>query len=146
MTSHEAAEIVSLMLTVPTVTTAVAVIVIYGGAAIEGLRAKKKSRNHWLIIGIAFGFVGAVLDNAYWSIPWTLEFFDHPSTNMFIMAGVYFNVPFRQGCGIAAAYCHLRGAIASGDKGDRGMAMLNVFLIANAVLSSGVAFILWWMK
>lgn len=144
VTIHEMAEFVSLVGTVPTILLAVCVVYWYGPIAWHGVRAIKRTREHWLIMGITIGFIGSILDNAYWAIPWTLSYYDHPLTQTAIMNGVFFNVIFRQGCGAVAAYCHLRGAVES--RNDLKMVGLNTFMVVVNVLSAVAAVVLFWTK
>lgn len=137
MSTQDAAELISLTLSVPAIVLGIVVVLLYGIPALEGFRAAQRTREHWLIMGIVFGFIGGVLDNMYWAVPWTLEFFDSTWTTFFMMKGVYFNILSRQACGIVAAYCHIRGAIEI-HKGDKGLVLLNMLLAACA-LSASVA-------
>ena len=110
MTLQKAAELISLGMTFPTVILAIAVVIVWGPAAIRSLRRKEKQPKDWFILGVFTGFIGGVLDNIYWAIPWTASFIDHPLTSTLINIGVYFNIISRQGFGITAAFCHLMAA------------------------------------
>ena len=88
-------------------------------------------------MGVAIGFIGAMLDNIYWFMPWTASYIGHPSFVDLTNAGVFFNVFFRQGLGIAAAYCHLRAAELTSRKRIK---FVNSLLIASNFV--GVAYAL----
>ena len=63
------------------------------------------------------GFAGSAIDNAYWFLPWTASFVGETAIfHQLTEFGVYFNVFFRQGLGIFAAYCHIRAAEMSSIK------------------------------
>lgn len=108
---HDGAELLSLTLTVPTVVLSIGVVRMFFRKALEGLQEKQRSATQWFAIGITIGFLGSTFDNLYWSIPWSASFLQHSLTGVLVENGVYFNIPFRQLCGIAAAYCHIRCAI-----------------------------------
>jgi hypothetical protein len=104
------AELISLSLTVPTIVLALSVVWIWGPAAIKAWFLDLPSAHSWFILGVATGFTGGIFDNLYWGFPWLYEYLDYPTARYFMEHGVYFNIPFRQGLGIFAAYCHLRAA------------------------------------
>lgn len=107
---HATAELISLTLTLPTIVTGVAVIILWGRPAVDAIRDGKLSSQGWFVVGVSAGFLGAVLDNLYWSIPWTASYFGSPHTQSLMSSGVYFNIFTRQLSGTFAAYCHLRAA------------------------------------
>ena len=135
LTIHEVAELVSLVTTIPTIVMSLMVVGLYGRAAVDGMQHKPRSQEDWLILGICLGFIGAVLDNGYWFIPWFFEFIDHPWSNAFIMNGVYFNIFSRQACGVAASYCHIKGAILADKNGARKLAYFNIMLVTITITS-----------
>lgn len=108
---HDVAECVSLALTFPTIVFGLAVVVLFYEDAATALSSGRRTRTDCLILGIFIGFVGGVLDNTYWAIPWTLSFVRHADTDWWMAQGVYFNVFSRQLCGWAAAYFHVRAAL-----------------------------------
>lgn len=108
--THKMAEAVSLGMTVPTIVTAVFVITRWGKAMRRALSRDRISEDGWLIIGVVVSFIGSALDNLYWSLPWGASFLGLSIAPGLHESGVFFNIFFRQGCGIAAAYCHLRAA------------------------------------
>lgn len=140
MDLQKTAEICSLALTVPTVVLGVGVIWVWGPSAIKQLKAKTLTSESWFIIGVVVAFLGSVLDNIYWGIPWTLSFMGDPNTDFYMTHGVYFNIWFRQTAGIIAAYCHLKAA----DLSQPGKKMLANRLLAGANLAAVVTTIILW--
>ena len=112
MTLHQFLELLSLGLTIPTIVTAAVVVYLWVPACFASFREKDKQSLHWLIIGVAISFFGAVMDNAYWLSTWTAHYAKHPMSYSMIENGVYFNIVSSLLCGTAAAYCHLKAAIA----------------------------------
>jgi len=104
------AELFSLGMTIPTVVLAFAVVYTWLPSARAAWSREQKTGQDWFILGVAIGFCGAILDNLYWFIPWTASYIEHHATSQLINTGVFFNIVFRQGLGIAAAYCHLKAA------------------------------------
>jgi len=72
---------------------------------------RKNTQMCWILYGLLFAFVGKVVESAWWFIPWTLNYIDHPRWAEFNDLGVYINIVFRQGFFTVAAYCHLRAFI-----------------------------------
>lgn len=99
------AELISLGMTIPTLVLSGAVVYFWSPSLKIPVTA-----NDWFITGVVFGFTGAFLDNTYWFIPWTASFLDLDIKADLVNAGVYFNIFFRQGLGVFAAYCHLKAA------------------------------------
>ena len=121
MTQH-VAELISMFLTFPTIILAGVVVFLWGPKALVSFHIKDKDASDWFIMGVAIGFVGQVLDNLYWAIPWSLSYVASPLFEDFTNAGVYFNIFSRQSCGVVAAYCHIKSYIshqeASGNVND----------------------------
>ena len=65
----------------------------------------------WILYGLLFAFVGKIAESAWWFIPWTLSYIEHPNWKTFNDIGVYINFVFRQLLFTACAYCHLRAFI-----------------------------------
>lgn len=126
-TLQHTAELVSLALTIPTVILAGVVVKVWGPA----IKHKPVLANDWFILGVVIGFVGAFLDNLYWAIPWTAKTLDLEIADELWTGGVYFNIFFRQGMGILAAYCHLRAATIHSNRTISG---LNSLLVASNLL------------
>lgn len=136
MGAHELAELVSLGATVPTVALAIAVVYRWGVPALAAFQKVKRSAEDWFIIGVAAGFCGAVLDNLYWAIPWTLDYMDHPSSGAWMSSGVYFNIFFRQGLGIYAGYCHVKASEVALSSKDRWLNRLMAGAVCLGVVAS----------
>lgn len=128
-TLHHLAEITSLAMAVPTIVLAVAVVWTWGPAALKALVSRNFTPNDWFIVGVCVGFLGSVGDNLYWGLAWSAEFTDHAAADKLFALGVWSNIPFRQGMGIAAAYCHLRAA--TGDQSTLRHATLNRILLVS---------------
>lgn len=109
-TLQEVAELTSLGMTLPTVVLAIAVVYMWFPSARDAWKATTKKAHDWFILGVVAGFIGATLDNLYWFMPWTASFLDDPLFAKLTNMGVFFNIFFRQGLGIVAAYCHLKAA------------------------------------
>lgn len=124
------AEFFSLVATVPTVILAASVVHLWFPAARKAWLADQRLAKDWFILGVVSGFAGALLDNLYWSIPWTAAFLDMEQFPRLVELGVYFNIVFRQGLGIFAAYCHVRAAMSSN---DNRMKSLNFLLTFSAI-------------
>lgn len=103
-------ELCSLSLTIPTLISATVVLWAWGPPAWCAIRSGHMTAQGWFVVGVASGFLGALLDNAYWAIPWTCSFLQLESTDAWMARGVYFNVFSRQALGTFAAYCHLKAA------------------------------------
>lgn len=118
---NDYAEMLSLVLTWPTVVIGIGVLAHWGRDAWEAFKVKGKDRSptQWLILGVAIGFLGSVVDNAYWGIAWTADFTNHESRDFWFRHGVWPNIPFRQAAGAYAAYCHLRSYYAANKAGNR---------------------------
>jgi len=143
MEIQKISEAVSLGLTVPTIILSLAVVRAWGPRVWFAIQQGKMSEAHWLILGVSISFVGAFLDNMYWSIPWTLHYISSPHAEFWFLLGVHFNVFFRQSVGVLAALCHLKSFYA----GRNGYKSLS-FLLLMAHLC-GVAYVLilrHWIK
>ena len=109
MDFYTVAEVVSLVLTVPTVMFGALVVWFYSPRAIKALRKPltEMSETEMLIIGITIGFAGAVSDNIYWGLAWFNEMLGTEYTEWWFRHGVVSNIPFRQGAGVIAGMFHL---------------------------------------
>lgn len=107
---NDLAEAASLALSFPTIIAGLGVLVHWGKGAWEAITTTPALRTavQWLVLGVYVGFLGDVLDNAYWFFAWSAEFANHPSRDWWFSNGAWPNIPFRQGAGIYAAYCHMR--------------------------------------
>jgi hypothetical protein len=135
---QEVAALTSLGMTLPTVILAIGVIYMWFPSARDAWVAQPKKAHDWFIIGVVAGFTGALLDNIYWFLPWTASFLDHPAFTTLTNLGVFFNIFFRQGLGICAAYCHLKAAELS-DKSP--LKFVNKLLCISNML--GVVYVLY---
>lgn len=146
MSSYEVAELISLAMTLPTIILAVAVVVVWSPAALRAVTkpAKEREGEDWFIVGVVAGFVGGTMDNLYWALPWTATFLESPLGWKLTMTGVFFNIFFRQGLGIVAAYCHLRAYGASGHSKAR--LLLAVLLGGSCVLGGIYSSVLLLLK
>lgn len=109
---QELAELISLALTAPAVILSCVVLYLFCSQAGKALFTQNKSAVQWFAMGIFIGFLGSVLDNVYWSIPWSLDYLNNDNASYFFQRGAYFNIFFRQIAGIAAGYCHIRCALS----------------------------------
>jgi hypothetical protein len=106
-----------------------------------GSTKEKKSFNaqmKWLICGIFIGFTGNLIDNFYWSLPWSLNYLNDPHTKLLQDFGCFPNLLFRQFMTLAAAYCHIR-AFISPTKSDCTKNLHRIIIIS---LLGGQCFIL----
>ena len=81
---------------------------------------KDQKKMLWIFFGFFFGFTGKIIESIWWSIPWTLDYLNHPLWLEFNSYGVFFNIIFRQAFFTASAYCHLR-AFTSPEKNEPGL-------------------------
>ena len=139
MNLQDIAELISLSLTFPTVVLAFTVIYMWLPSARKAWKNTNKTGQDWFVMGVAIGFVGAALDNIYWFTPWTAAFIGDPSFQTLTNAGVFFNIFFRQGMGIAAAYCHIKAAELSS---TRSLKVVNTLLISSYLSGFGYAVVL----
>jgi len=117
MNIHRIAEMISLIMTIPTVLLAISVVYLWLPAARAALKADSRDAHQWFILGVVGGFLGSAIDNLYWFMPWTASFMGETAIfSQLTDFGVYFNVFFRQGLGIFAAYCHIKAAEMSSIK------------------------------
>ena len=138
MNIHQLAEMISLIMTIPTVLLAAAVVYLWLPAARAALKEDSRDAHQWFILGVVGGFLGSAIDNSYWFMPWTASFMGETAVfGQLTDFGVYFNVFFRQGLGIFAAYCHIKAAEMSSLK--------NVMLINRLLVASyfvGISYVL----
>lgn len=146
MISQDIAELISLALTFPVLVLSVWVVYTFGNAALKCAFEKEKTPIQWFTIGVVIGFVGTIFDNFYWMIPWTTKFLKTDNADLLVDLGVYFNIPFRQVCGMAAAYCHIRCAITYSENGfdeKQTKTLRDVFWIS---MTLGLIFVLFLMS
>ena len=119
------AEMVSLVLTAPTLLGAIAVLWVWGGRSWEIFKKSPLARAEaeWLILGIAVGFLGGLVDNVYWGIAWSYQLLDSPDADWWWSHGAYSNIFARQLAGAYAAYCHVTGFVISVRSGHYKLAL-----------------------
>jgi len=133
------AELISLGMTFPTIVLAAAVIYTWLPSARAAIKSDCPSAQDWFIVGVVAGFTGSLFDNLYWFLPWTAAYFGHESFAPLVECGVFFNIIFRQGLGICAAYCHLKAAEISSNNNIR---FVNVLLVASNLIGVGYSILL----
>ena len=130
------ADYVSLVVTVPTILLAIAVVVHFR----EALTQMPKKAQEWLVFGVVVSFMGQVLDNTYWGFVWTGDFLAWDGTGKWIQRGPLFNIFSRQLCGIAAAACHIRAAWLWGAASREWVRV--VYLLASAAMFAWGVFLI----
>ncbi len=126
-------ELQSLAFTVPLLV--LAFLVIYESVP-AFLGCSKGTPMWWMVLGIILGFIGGFFDSFYWGFPWSFHYLGLPMADVLNVNGVYSNLVFRQGFGIAAAYCHLRAFIAPSKdsfRDSRLMRILHYFVVMSLV-------------
>jgi hypothetical protein len=104
-------ELVSLCLTPIVLALVLVVLVIYSPHLGRLLASKEPlSPQQKLMLGIALSFLGKLVDNAYWAIPWTGSYVDSRHAGYFFAHGVAVNIPARQVSTILASVCHIGAA------------------------------------
>lgn len=71
-------------------------------------RRERLTERDWLLLGITISAISSLCDQTYWAIPWSLSFTRSEHTESWMQAGVYSNLPIRQGLGIIAGLLHLQ--------------------------------------
>ena len=136
-------DVVSGGLTVLTILLGIAVLKHWGTAAKKAVVSERKlTSEQWLILGVVIAFVGQTLDNMYWLVTWTAHYFDATSelTTTLFDNGMLANIPFRQACGIVAAYCHVHAAVMV-DKAKTVRFRLFMLVAASAGLAFSLAMV-----
>lgn len=110
-TIHEAAKLLSNGLALPVLLLSLGVVLVWYEPAKKTISNFIKTPEQWFILGVFFGFVGEFLDNLYWTVTWTASYLNTEYASSLMKYGVFPNIPFRQGLGIVAAYCHIRSAM-----------------------------------
>jgi len=125
-------------MTIPTVMLAAAVVYLWLPAARAALKSDSRDAHQWFILGVVGGFIGSAIDNLYWFMPWTASFIGETAIfSQLTEFGVYFNVFFRQGLGIFAAFCHIKAAEMSS---LRNVQIINRLLVASYFV--GISYVL----
>lgn len=126
MTPREIAELISLGLTPIVIILSACVLWVWAGRGYQSVRRGNMTELDWLVLGICISFLGKFGDNIYWGIAWHAHALGLPSTDWLFDHGVFSNSLFRQGCGIAAACCHIQA-------GWSGRKLLSLVGIASAI-------------
>lgn len=138
------AELISLVLAVPTILMSFIVVFLWRKQAIKTIKKGGPQTDvEYLITGITIGFVGSAFDNLYWGAAWTASFLRWESKDLLFALGVYSNIPFRQAAGMIAAYYHIVGSYSSIKERHKVIALLN---ITNAIVCILVTIILCIVK
>lgn len=98
----------------------VGVVCLWKEQAWVTLNMKKSDReaHDWLILGVCTGFLGSVLDNAFWGLAWTLDYIElEPARSIVFEWGALPNIFFRQLAGIFAAHCHITSFLVRSENG-----------------------------
>lgn len=105
----------------------------------------KRSQMCWILLGLFFGFTGKVVESIWWSIPWTMDYIDHPRWLEFNSYGPFFNLIFRQISFTASAYCHLRAFIPP-DSSNTNLKIIHYILVTSLFIGEGFILALWLAK
>lgn len=138
MNGQKIAEFLSIALTVPTLFLGILVVYLWHKSAIKAIKKDKEDRDEtdYLILGITIGFVGAIIDNAYWGIAWLSSYLDLNNKSFWFESGVYANIPFRQIAKIIAGYLHIKGFILATQHSNKKMATINFLLILITLIAA----------
>ncbi len=135
---HDVITILSLGLTPLTIIASCAVVYLWWSGAWTALTKEHREPMHWFILGVLVGFIGAVFDNLYWGVAWSLDYINSPYRDAVFDFGVYSNLPFRQIATAAAALCHVRAAITADST-----ALKTLFGLSSLIGFGGVAVLVW---
>lgn len=131
-------ELQSLALTAPVLVLCAFVVF----ECVKPLRgSKRNTQMRWILLGICTGFLGNLVDNLYWMIPWTANYLGLSCTAALVNFGVFPNVFFRQFLTSVAAYCHLKAFIPDGH--PRLHSLVNWAVVVSVVMGQGYIFVLW---
>lgn len=134
-------ELQSLALTAPVLVLCVFVVF----ECLKPLKdSEKGSQMRWILLGIALGFSGNLVDNLYWMIPWTSNYLGLGVTPDLVNFGVFPNLIFRQTLTSIAAYCHIRAFIPKTN--TRLLRFVNWAVIISVFLGQGYITILWGIR
>lgn len=111
VTIQKIAELISNGLAIPTILLSLLVVLFWFKSAKTSIKAEIKTSEQWFILGVFIGFLGESIDNIYWTLAWTAQYLEWTIAPVLMEKGVFSNIPFRQGLGIVAAYCHVRSAL-----------------------------------
>ena len=139
-------ELQSLAFTAPFLVLALLVV-------IEALPALREATRYtplwWMTLGIILGFAGGFSDNFYWGFPWSAHYLELTVAETLNKNGVFSNIVFRQGFGIASAYCHIRAFVApekGGYNRSRLMRLVHYFTLTSLAVGQVYIFCLYYVK
>ena len=122
-TRHHDVTLISLALTPATILAAAIVVALWWKPTKKAIFVTHKKDVQWFMVGVFASFIGSIVDNLYWGLAWTADYYDHPIKEALFKYGVYPNTIFRQGCTLVAAYCHIRAAAVSDSKSFKGFVL-----------------------
>ena len=145
MTSDQFAEFLSVWFSIPALAVSILLLMRYGGSSLITLRQlfsgrrKKIKPAQWIALGICICFLGSIVDNSYWLMPWGLKLAGMDYEELFNF-GVYVNIPFRQAPLLVGGGLHvLAEALRHSDK-EIAAQRMNV-LLRTILISLGVGFL-----
>lgn len=104
---HRLFEQISLTASFPAILISLLVVFLWGRAAWETLFKEERGSHDYFILGVSVSFIFGSLDALYWMVPWSLDYAGSHQADAWFKAGVYANVPFRQGGDLLAAGLHV---------------------------------------
>ena len=132
---REVLEALSIGLTLPALIFCGWVLSRYHGTfsyVFTGQFSKAQPRD-WIAGGIFIGFLGELLDGAYWGLAWLAHFYGWPFTNGLISWGVVANIPSREIMVVMAAYGHIRASMMV----QPGFSRRELNVAVGAIIASG---------
>ena len=129
---------ISLILTPTTIFLSFFVLVLWYSSAKKSIFSKRRRSVDWLILGVGISFVGSLFDNFYWGLAWFFDYVNNTAADDFFRYGVYVNTPFRQGCTVLAAVCHIKSATMSNSKPYKAL----IYISWSLVLISSIGLLL----
>jgi len=108
-------------------------------------KGEKKSQMCWILMGLFFSFAGKVLESIWWSIPWVLDYIEHPNWKQIHGYGVFFNLIFRQLFFTVSAYCYVRAFIPP-DTSNTNLRIIHYILVTSLFIGEGFILALWLAK
>jgi len=141
-------EAVSIGLTLPALIFCGWVLTRYHGTFqhVFTLDFDKAAPRDWIAAGIFVGFLGELIDGAYWGVTWLAHFYGWPFASAAMTWGVVANIPSREIMVVMAAYGHLRASkmMAPGFS-QHEMNAMTAGIIAAGVIATGILLITkWW--
>ncbi len=103
-------QLISLGMIFPSLILAIVVVYTWLPSLISTYKTSNPLAHDWFFVGVVFGFLGVIVDNIFWIIPWASAYLQDLGLYTLVPYGVTYNIIFRQFCGVIAAYCHLKAA------------------------------------